>query len=78
MIVFGGFSKGQRINDIVVYSFTENAWHTIDVKGEKPEVRSGHSAVVYSGGMWVFGGKDDENNKLNDLWRYDIATKKWQ
>ena len=27
--------------------------------------------------MWVFGGKDDENNKLNDFWKFDIASKTW-
>jgi N-acetylneuraminic acid mutarotase len=27
--------------------------------------------------MWVFGGKDDENRKLNDLWRLDLNTYTW-
>ena len=28
--------------------------------------------------MWVFGGRDEDNNKLNDLWRFDIAANVWQ
>ena len=24
--------------------------------------------------MYIFGGQDDENNKLNDLWEFDIET----
>ena len=28
--------------------------------------------------MYVFGGKDNEDNKLNDLWRLDLATDKWE
>jgi Galactose oxidase, central domain len=28
--------------------------------------------------MWVFGGRDDDNNKLNDLWKFDIASSVWQ
>lgn len=28
--------------------------------------------------MWVFGGRDDDNNKLNDLWRFDIVSNIWQ
>ena len=28
--------------------------------------------------MYIFGGRDDDNMKLNDLWRFDIATNVWQ
>lgn len=28
--------------------------------------------------MYVFGGQDDENNKLNDLWEFDSATNSWK
>jgi hypothetical protein len=27
--------------------------------------------------MYIFGGKDSENNKLNDLWKLDLSTYKW-
>jgi len=27
--------------------------------------------------MYIFGGKDDDNNKLNDLWRLDLNTYQW-
>jgi hypothetical protein len=27
--------------------------------------------------MYVFGGKDDENNKLDDLWKFNFLTKEW-
>jgi len=39
-----------------------------------PKPRSKHSSVIYKNGMYVFGGKDQENNKLNDLWRLDLET----
>jgi hypothetical protein len=28
--------------------------------------------------MYIFGGKDSENDKLNDLWRFDLDDKKWE
>lgn len=28
--------------------------------------------------MYVFGGKDVENNKMNDLWRLDLDFDKWE
>ena len=40
----------------------------------QPKPRSGHSSVIYEHAMWVFGGKDDDNNKLNDLWRLDLNS----
>ena len=27
--------------------------------------------------MYVFGGKNDDSEKLNDLWVYNIAEKRW-
>lgn len=28
--------------------------------------------------MYIFGGKDKEDNKLNDLWKYSFADETWQ
>lgn len=27
--------------------------------------------------MYIFGGKDEDNNKLNDLWKLDLNTYVW-
>jgi N-acetylneuraminic acid mutarotase len=27
--------------------------------------------------LFVLGGQDDENNKLDDLWQFNITTKTW-
>ena len=77
MIVFGGFSQGSRMNDVLVYSFADIMWQTLKVEGKRPCERSGHAAVIYEGSMYIFGGKDDENSKLNDLWKFDLTTKTW-
>jgi N-acetylneuraminic acid mutarotase len=42
-----------------------------------PSPRSGHTACIYENAMYIFGGKDDDNNKLNDLWKLDLNTYKW-
>lgn len=49
----------------------------------KPSARAGHASVFVqedSGKayMYVFGGKDNEDNKLNDLWRLDLDSEKWE
>jgi N-acetylneuraminic acid mutarotase len=77
MVVFGGFIEGERENDIWMYHFKENKWEKVEVKGQEPCPRAGHSMVVHDGQMFVFGGKDDDNNKINDLWIFDIKEKYW-
>ncbi len=42
-----------------------------------PPARAGHSAIVYEDSMYIFGGKDEENNKLNDLWQFVFSTYQW-
>lgn len=27
--------------------------------------------------MYIFGGKDDENNKCSDVWKFNFETNKW-
>jgi len=41
---------------------------------DKPCVRASHSQVVHGRKCIIFGGQDDENNKLNDLWEFDLDT----
>lgn len=83
MIVFGGFTFGQRTNDIFRFNFTTSQWSKIKNEGkDAPQPRAGHSAVIrYDevGGdcMYIFGGKDDDNNKLKDTWKFNFKTSTW-
>lgn len=83
MIVFGGFAYGQRTNDIYQFTFSNNTWRKIAAApGDIPMPRAGHSAVIKedsSNGdcMYIFGGKDDDNNKLNDTWKFNFKTSEW-
>lgn len=36
-----------------------------------------HSAVISGTSLLVFGGRDDDNNKLNDLWELSISSGVW-
>ena len=33
---------------------------------------------MYEDSMYIFGGKDEENNKLNDLWCFVFSTYEWK
>lgn len=83
MVVFGGFNFGTRTNSIHLYNFKQNEWEMVQVQSTKnPCPRVGHSAVIRYDGeggdcMYIFGGKDDENNKLNDVWKFNFDTLQW-
>ena len=32
---------------------------------------------MHENSLYIFGGKDDENAKLNDLWKFDMETLSW-
>ena len=73
----------KRSNDLYKYSFKENTWERIKARGhDAPCPRAGHSAVVRHNEqdgdcMYVFGGKDATDHKLNDLWKFNFSTRKW-
>ena len=78
MVVYGGFVEGAIQNDMWALNLDNFAWEEMQ-QGEKlPPARAGHSTVLCEGAMWVFGGKDEENNKLNDLWKFDFASSTWE
>lgn len=78
MIMFGGFVNGVRTKEIYRYYFNDNKWEQVNqLSSLSPPPRAGHSAVQYGDDMVVFGGKDEDNNKLNDVWVFNFNTYKW-
>ena len=73
--MFGGFVRGERTSDIYRYYFKDNKWELVTPLGTaKPPKRAGHSSIIYGDSMIVYGGKDEDNNKLNDLWEFNFST----
>jgi hypothetical protein len=42
-----------------------------------PCPRAGHTAVIIKNHMFVFGGKDSDGMKLNDMWSLNIRSEIW-
>lgn len=73
MVVFGGFVDGsERTNDVYIYNIKDNKWEKVDTGRVAPKPRAGHSAVIYHHSMVIFGGRDEDNEKLNDVWVFDL------
>lgn len=76
-VIFGGFVQGSRVNESYVATKNGNQliWKQIGQNSpQQPCVRASHSSVVLNNQVYIFGGQDDENNKLNDLWSLDLTT----
>ena len=61
MIVFGGFSNNPKkktcyLNDTWMYDIERNSWDMIEVTGDIPSPRFGHSATLWKHYMYIFGG----------------------
>ena len=40
----------------------------------RPKPRASHSGACWNDKLYVFGGQDDDNNKLDDLWEFSEAS----
>jgi len=69
------------VNEIIVFKFDGaalNATIIFDGCGEGiPKARSGMSIGVDETTLYVFGGQDDDSNKLSDMWEFNMTTKAW-
>lgn len=51
-------------------------WTRIDPDGAKPLGRYGHAVAMIGTRFYVFGGQVD-GEFLNDLWTFDLNSRKW-
>jgi N-acetylneuraminic acid mutarotase len=82
MYVFGGMTKHQRnLNDIWVLKTSQAGpfeWRKIDFKGNAPEPRHGHSAVVSKNNIIFFGGRGNGPRKFfADCFVFDTIAEQW-
>ncbi|KAL6048560.1 Attractin-like protein 1 [Balamuthia mandrillaris] len=74
MYIFGGYDKdGLECNDLYAFNFATITWRKLKTKGIWPKDRYLHSAVVYQGSMYLFGGY----KCFNELIEYRFGTETW-
>ena len=71
-IIFGGFHRGTRTNNLYEYSFEDKVWTKLPSPTVAPCPRAGASITFTDGILFVFGGKDEDNARLNDIWQYHL------
>jgi len=87
MYIFGG--RGDRqgpyhspdedyCNQIMYLDTASRTWHTPKTLGSPPSGRRSHSAFVYKGQLYIFGGYNGLNNcHYGDMYKYDPLSTRW-
>eukprot|EP00756_Hemistasia_phaeocysticola_P043115 Hpha_TRINITY_DN17008_c0_g1::TRINITY_DN17008_c0_g1_i1::g.166960::m.166960 len=84
MIVYGG-RDAKCYDDVWAYCFVTKRWRHIkptQPESDRPRARAGHTAVVYNGAMYLFGGVAEAEPGshtlwLNDFWMLDLNSWRW-
>lgn len=78
--IYGGLNeKNVYLNDLWKFDLSNDfKWVKVNIQGEIPKGRKGHSAVFYAGNILFFGGKTGSLFEINQLWKYDIIKERFQ
>lgn len=69
------------LDDLFRWDPTKNEWRQIITPPPRPGPRCAHSAVYYRNALYVLAGElatADQYHHYRDLWRFDLATLKWE
>ncbi|KAL4432921.1 hypothetical protein ABPG74_014435 [Tetrahymena malaccensis] len=85
LIVFGGethfntsFKQKQCLCDIYALNIDSKKWAQINVTGDIPQGRRGHTSCIVGRWMIIHGGSNFRDFTLSDLWAFDLGTSSWQ
>ncbi len=80
LYVFGGYGGGTgRLDDFYAFDFNTSTWEEVQVlSDENPGCRENNGVVISEANQSIilFGGYNG-SSWLNDLWKFDIASKRW-
>lgn len=75
--LFGGNMNGALSNDLFVLDTNTWTWSLIPTSGDIPTPRERHTMSAVGNRMFVFGGHDEKNDYLNDMYILDLETRIW-
>lgn len=84
LYLFGGqVSASNNDSSFWRLDLSNNEWHSLSMKSNKfgaylgPTNRRGHSAVIYSNSMYIYGGFEDFRGSSGQLWEFNMLTQRW-
>lgn len=81
LVIFGGFLKGERSADTLLYDIDRQTWSILkpgNNMNSQPCARSGHSVIEYKDQMYIFGGRNQDGTALNDIWIFNMEKPYWR
>ncbi|KAK8966497.1 F-box/kelch-repeat protein [Platanthera guangdongensis] len=79
LVLLVGGNTDPPSDGVVVWSFDVDTecWSHVEVKGDTPVARSGHSVIRAGPVLILFGGQDTKGRRLNDLHMFDLKSSTW-
>ncbi|KAK8934140.1 hypothetical protein KSP39_PZI014291 [Platanthera zijinensis] len=65
--IIGGVGEKQYYNDVWVLDAVTCAWTQLDIRGQQPQGRFSHTAVVANADIAIYGGCGEDECPLNEL-----------
>ena len=79
MYLFGGSSPTPNQQLMYVLDLKSMKWDVIHSRGDVPQSRDDHTAILYEGSMVIFGGYlQTSSERTNDIHRYHFKDNKWE
>lgn len=78
LFFFGGYFKksDQYYSDLYAYNLDTQRWSIMPDAGQTPPARIDHTANLYNGKLYIFGGFDG-NLRYADFYMYDLKKQTW-
>ncbi|XP_002963370.2 nitrile-specifier protein 5 isoform X2 [Selaginella moellendorffii] len=78
--VFGGeFEPRVPIdNKVHVFDLRQRSWAVAELRGEIPSARVGVAMAAAGNTIFVFGGRDEQHQELNEFFSFDTVTGEWR
>lgn len=77
MYIFGGQDdENNKLKDLWEFDIASETFRLVELPDDSyhPSPRSGHSATVFKGKMFIFGGILELTKELNDLLAFDLES----
>jgi hypothetical protein len=83
VVIFGGVRYNVDLSfllpfgDIWFYSTTDREWTSVQPINSGPGLRLAPNVAIYGNDMYVFGGLLATFQVANDMWKFNLITRKW-
>jgi len=80
LVLFGGEDLPRHTfeNCVWIMDLTDHKWNRLETTGEIPSSRLGHVAEIIVDNLWIFGGRNNNKEELNDLYSLNLISGIWK